>query len=173
MSSSGGIKDTEYLSLSPSLALTSHGTFSTLSPSQVACNLPNPASLVSKPRLKGDPDSTVPAGPSISLTLSAAFPNMFSLNGLPLTWLPPHLMLNSYMSGSGGVKDTLYLSSSFCFTVTGTSPTLLPTHVASKLPPPAPEVSKSKSIGTPDSSTLSGSATISTFSASAGRRLIL
>ena len=173
MSFCGGIKETVYLSLSSDFCCTWQETSPTLSPSQVACNLPNPASLVSKPRLKDEPDSKVLAGLSISLTLSAAFPNMFSLNGLPLTWLPPHLMLNSYMSGSGGVKDTLYLSSSFCFTVTGTSPTLLPTHVASKLPPPAPEVSKSKSIGTPDSSTLSGSATISTFSASAGRRLIL
>ena len=78
------------------------------------------------------------------------------------------------MSGSGGVKDILYLSSPAGVTSTGTSPALLPTQTASSLPPPAAEVSKlSRSVETPASSGTSGSATTSTFSATGGSRLIL
>ena len=162
---------TSYLS-SP-FDVTVQGISPEISPLHAAVKAPPPASSVLNTMLSGVPDLIIDDGASTSSTLSATGCCKFNLNGLPFTCFPPHLMVRVYISGSGGVKVTLYLSSSFFFTITSTSPTLSPTQDASRLPLPAPEVSNSISSGAPDSNPLSGSATISTLSALVGSKLIL
>ena len=119
-SSSGGANDTVYLFFSSGFGWTSQGTSPTFSPLQDTSNLPKPASLVSRFKHTGVSDSTEAGGISTTFTLPAAFSNKLTLNGLPFTCLPLHITLSSYKSGSGGVKDTLYILSCFCFTATGT-----------------------------------------------------
>ena len=161
------------LTLLSGLTSTSHCTGPDFSPLQLASIVPSPALLTSNPKVRGDPNSRVADGSEMTVTLLAPDRNVLILNGLPFTCCPAHITLTSYVSGSGGVKEILYLSLSDDVTVTGTSPALFPMHVATNSPPPAAEASKSRSTGAPDSTTVSGFARTLTLSATGGSRLIL